>query len=99
MRAIAQGRRWYLIDNPEAWLRTVALNHARNRARRTRVFTRLRLRCPARPRPLEPSPERVAVEAALAHLKPDLRVVVAMHMWPTCPLPRSRPSSSCRWGR
>ena len=30
VRAIAQGDRWPGVEKPEAWLRTVALNHLRN---------------------------------------------------------------------
>ena len=33
-RAVAQGRRFDRLDNPEAWLRTVAVNLARTRHRR-----------------------------------------------------------------
>ena len=40
-RAVAGGARWRDVDNPEAWLRTVALNVIRRRWRRAKIFTRL----------------------------------------------------------
>ncbi len=38
-RAVAAGDRFRRVDNPEAWLRTVALNVLRRRWRRSRLFT------------------------------------------------------------
>ncbi len=37
-RAVAAGARFRRVDNPEAWLRTVALNVLRRRWRRARMF-------------------------------------------------------------
>ena len=37
-RAVAAGGRFRRVDNPEAWLRTVALNVIRRRWRRARMF-------------------------------------------------------------
>ena len=37
-RAVAAGDRFRRVDNPEAWLRTVALNVIRRRWRRARMF-------------------------------------------------------------
>jgi RNA polymerase sigma-70 factor (ECF subfamily) len=48
-RAVAAGDRFRRVDNPEAWLRTVALNVVRRRWRRARMFSVLapRLATPA----------------------------------------------------
>ena len=43
-RAVAAGRKWRRVSNREAWLRTVAVNHARTRARRRKLFQRARPR-------------------------------------------------------
>lgn len=40
-RAVASGERFRRVDNPEAWLRTVALNVVRRRWRRARLFRTL----------------------------------------------------------
>ena len=74
--------RWEAVrhyDNPEAWVRTVALRLYLSQERRNRLFHR---RAPLL-QPAEsaagPSPDRVAVEAALAALPAQQRVVVVMH--------------------
>jgi RNA polymerase sigma-70 factor (ECF subfamily) len=79
VKAVGQGSNWEAVDNPEAWLRTVALNHLRTRWRRGQLLRRLLPQVPGPVRPLEPSPDRLAVEAALAQLKTSLRTVVVLH--------------------
>ena len=44
--ALGKGRAFAKLDNPEAWLRTVALNHVRNRWRHTDVARRFRTKVP-----------------------------------------------------
>jgi RNA polymerase sigma factor (sigma-70 family) len=66
-------------DNPEAWVRTVALRLYLSHERRSRLFHR---RAPILQAPAVgdgPSPDRVAVEAALAQLPLDQRVVVVLY--------------------
>ncbi|MEJ7775223.1 MAG: sigma factor, partial [Nocardioidaceae bacterium] len=41
VRAIGRARQFVTLDNPEAWLRTVALNHIRNRWRHLTVVRRV----------------------------------------------------------
>ena len=74
--------RWQSVqhyDNPEAWVRTVALRLYLSHERRSRLFHR---RAPILQTPAAgegPSPDRVAVEAALAQLPAHQRVVVVLH--------------------
>jgi RNA polymerase sigma-70 factor (ECF subfamily) len=79
-RALARPSRLRGVDNPEAWLRTVAMNIARSRHRRRSIFARL-----ARTGHLTPSdvpaisPDRVALVAALQKLAPRVREAVVLH--------------------
>ncbi|BEP12689.1 SigE family RNA polymerase sigma factor [Acidothermaceae bacterium B102] len=74
--------RWDAVqhyDNPEAWVRTVALRLYLSHERRARLFHR---RAPILQSPAVgegPSPDRVVVEAALAQLPAQQRVVVVLH--------------------
>jgi len=79
VKAIGQGSRFARLDNPEAWLRTVALNHLRNRWRHAKVFQKIMPKVPGSVTTLELSPDRVAVVAALARIPYELRLVVALH--------------------
>jgi RNA polymerase sigma-70 factor (ECF subfamily) len=80
VKAIAQGSRFAALDNPEAWLRTVAINHLRNRWRRTKLWSALvpKLRTEATTRPAI-SPDHVVVVEALRRLPQELREAVALH--------------------
>ena len=79
VRAIQQGDRWRRIGNPEAWLRTVALNHVRNRFRHLNVVRRLSRQVPGSEAELELAPDHVDLVDALRRLKPGLREVVVLH--------------------
>jgi len=79
VKAIRMGSRFDRVINPEAWLRTVAINGQRTRWRRTTVLRRLLPRVPGPVRPVEPTPERLAVADALATLRPEWRMVVVLH--------------------
>ena len=46
VKALGKGGGFEQVDNPEAWLRTVALNHVRNRWRHAEVVRRLRTKVP-----------------------------------------------------
>lgn len=79
VRAIAQGGAFRRTDNPEAWLRQVAVNLARSRWRRMKKYAGLvpRLAEPATAPDL--SPDHVALLAALQRLPQPQREAIAMH--------------------
>jgi RNA polymerase sigma factor (sigma-70 family) len=79
VKALGLGRRWAGVDNPEAWLRTAALNHLRNRWRHLSVVRRLSAQVPGPRQVVELGPDHVALVEALRKLKPDLRQAVALH--------------------
>jgi RNA polymerase sigma-70 factor (ECF subfamily) len=81
-RALARPGRLRRLDNPEAWLRTVAINVARSRHRRRAVLDRLvSSRLAAHPEPVAPglSPDHVALVAALQRLPRVVRETVVLH--------------------
>ncbi|MGZ4664797.1 MAG: RNA polymerase sigma factor, partial [Frankiaceae bacterium] len=79
VRAIDHADRLRRVDNPEAWLRTVAVNLYRSRWRRIRRYASLA------PRLAEVAPEtddgadRVALLAALRALPAPQREAIALH--------------------
>ncbi len=80
-RAVSKRRTFERLDNPEAWLRTVAVNQVRSRYRRRRVGERLI----GRAQPVEParrpdlSEDRMALVAALRALPDNQRETLALH--------------------
>ena len=83
VRAVAQGRRFAHVENPEAWLRTVAVNQARTRHRRRRLGEVLHLTRGREVR-LEVSPSvasdtHVVLVAALQQLPANQREAIALH--------------------
>lgn len=78
VKAIRQGRAFDKVVNPEAWLRTVALNHQRNRWRHAKVMRKFLPVVPGSQSTLELSPNHVAVMQALAQLDLDQRLVVVL---------------------
>ncbi|MGY0005320.1 RNA polymerase sigma factor [Micromonospora sp. I033] len=82
VRALARPGRFREVVNPEAWLRTVALNVARSRHRR-RVLLHGLVRSgrlgPARPSSPALSPDHVALVAALQRLPRPAREAVVLH--------------------
>ena len=60
-------------------MRTVALNHVRNRWRHGEVVRRLRTKVPGPTPGAEVGPEHVALVNALAQLDPPHRTVVVLH--------------------
>ncbi|WP_307804004.1 sigma-70 family RNA polymerase sigma factor [Micromonospora echinofusca] len=82
VRVLARPGRLRQVDNPEAWLRTIALNVARSRYRRRAVFDRLvrsgRLAPTGQGVP-ELSPDHVALVAALQRLPRATREAVVLH--------------------
>jgi RNA polymerase sigma-70 factor (ECF subfamily) len=79
-RAVNSRRAFLAADNPEAWLRTVAVNVVRTRWRRARLFRQ------ATPRLVEHHPayddlpaDRLALLAALRQLPVAQREAIALH--------------------
>ncbi len=78
VRAYAAGSRFTRVDNPEAWLRTTAVNLHRNRWRKMRNFGRIKHRITAPP-DLPGLEEHLEVVDALRQLPENLRVVLVLH--------------------
>lgn len=78
VRAAAAGQRFLRVDNPEAWLRTTAINLHRNRWRKLRNFTAVRSQL-ATPVDLPGLEDHLAVMEALRKLPAIHREVLALH--------------------
>ncbi|MFF5070568.1 sigma-70 family RNA polymerase sigma factor [Micromonospora olivasterospora] len=78
-RALAAPRRFAGLDNPEAWLRRVAVNVARSRHRRRRVLDGLLRRIGPPPVVADTAPEHLALLAALRRLPEGQRYALALH--------------------
>src|SRR5262245_29953763 len=79
---VAYGRRGRVsrLDCPEAWLRTVVVNLARRRFRRSATLDRLLRRQSTEPAPdTLPPGEHVDLHVAIRRLDEDLRSVVVLH--------------------
>ena len=70
---------WRSVANPEAWVRTVALNRVRSGWRHAAVAQRHRRDLPGPQGDVEVGPEHVALVRALGALDGDQRVVVVLH--------------------
>lgn len=79
VRAIAQGAEFRRTDNPEAWLRHVAVNLARSRWRRLKKYAGLMPRLAEPTSTPDLSPDHVTLMAALERLPRGQREVIAMH--------------------
>jgi len=81
VRALNRPGRVRQLDNPEAWLRTVALNAARSQHRRRVLFDRLLRSGRLHRQSSEPelSPDHVALVAALQRLPRAIRETVVLH--------------------
>lgn len=77
-RAVAAGDRFGRLDNPEAWLRTVALNVVRRRWRRARRFSAVSPKVAAPSDVPGVSEDHVAVVEALRALPFQQRETVAL---------------------
>ncbi|GIG90476.1 RNA polymerase sigma factor [Plantactinospora endophytica] len=78
-RALTTPRRFARLDNPEAWLRRVAVNIARTRHRRHRLLAGLLHRIGPPPVVADRSPEHLALLAALRQLPQGQRHALALH--------------------
>lgn len=83
VRALMFPQRFATLDNPEAWLRRVAVNLARSRHRRRRILARLlpRLAAPVEAERLiaDSSTAHVALMRALRDLPDGQRHAIALH--------------------
>jgi RNA polymerase sigma-70 factor (ECF subfamily) len=77
--AIRRQRQLAKVTNPEAWVRTVALNRLRSGWRHAGIVRKYQADVPGAQAPVEVGPDHVAIVAALAGLPPDLRRVVVLH--------------------
>ena len=88
VRAVASRRTFDAAENPEAWLRTVAVNLARSRFRRRKLGERLHLaaRPPQAARHPEMSADRLALVSAMAALPFAQREALALHYFADLPV-------------
>lgn len=86
VRALAAPRGFAELDNPEAWLRRVAINLARTRWRRRRVLDRLLHRVAPDPVVADPSPEHIVLMDALRELPDGQRHALALHYLSDLPI-------------
>jgi RNA polymerase sigma factor (sigma-70 family) len=77
--ALRKQRDFRKVANPEAWIRTAALNHLRSRWRHASVVRRYQPRVPGPQIPVEVGPEHVAIVTALAQVDADQREAVVLH--------------------
>ncbi|HEX2355641.1 MAG TPA: sigma-70 family RNA polymerase sigma factor [Micromonosporaceae bacterium] len=87
-RALARPKGLSDVDNPEAWLRTVAINVVRRRWRRRKLLDAilLRDRPVARVVQAPPGPERADLRDALATLPQTFREVIVLHYFADLPV-------------
>lgn len=67
------------VDNPEAWIRTLALNRLRGGWRHAAVVRRYQAKVPGPQAAVEVGPEHVALVAALSQLDHGQREVIVLH--------------------
>jgi RNA polymerase sigma factor (sigma-70 family) len=77
--AIRKSREFRRVSNPEAWIRTVALNRLRAGWRHTAVVRKYQARVPAPQGAVEVGPEHVAIVTALGELPAEQRKLVVLH--------------------
>ena len=67
------------LHNPEAWVRTVALNRVRHGWRHASVVRRYQVKVPGPLGPVDVGPEHVAIVTALKQVDADQREAVVLH--------------------
>lgn len=77
--AIRKRRQLGGVRNPEAWVRTVAVNQVRGGWRHAAVVRRYGAKVPGPQVSADVGPDHVALVTALAQLDEDQRVVVVLH--------------------
>jgi RNA polymerase sigma-70 factor (ECF subfamily) len=79
--ALRRQRELARVHNPEAWLRTVAMNRVRGGWRHAAVVRKYQARVPGPQAPVEVGPQHVALVAALSELDAEQRrIVVLRHL-------------------
>jgi RNA polymerase sigma-70 factor (ECF subfamily) len=78
-RAVNSSRSFLAADNPEAWLRTVAVNVTRTRWRRSRFFRDVSTRLAGAESYDDLPEDRLALLAALRRLPAAQREAIALH--------------------
>jgi RNA polymerase sigma-70 factor (sigma-E family) len=86
VRALAAPRSFTELDNPESWLRRVAVNVARSRHRRRVTLDRLLRRAGPSPVVPDPSPEHLALMAAMRRLPMGQRHALALYYLADLPI-------------
>jgi RNA polymerase sigma-70 factor (ECF subfamily) len=77
--AVRKHRQLAKVHNPEAWIRTTAVNHLRGGWRHAAVVRKYQPRVPGPQAPVEIGPEHVAIVTALAQVDEGQRAVVVLH--------------------
>jgi RNA polymerase sigma-70 factor, ECF subfamily len=77
--AVTKRRELAEVDNPEAWLRTVAHNRLRNGWRHSAIVRKYQAAVPGPQTDPASLSDHVAIMTALAALDPDQRRVVVLH--------------------
>jgi RNA polymerase sigma factor (sigma-70 family) len=87
VKLLASPRQISMLSNPEAWLRTVAVNLTRSRQRRGKVLQRLLGRVRAGPVDVPgANPDHVALMTALRTLPAGQREAIALHYLADLPI-------------
>jgi RNA polymerase sigma-70 factor (sigma-E family) len=77
--ALRKQRQLADVHNPEAWIRTIAVNHLRSRWRHAAVVRKYQPRVPGPQASVDVGPEHVAIVRALTAVDDDQRRVVVLH--------------------
>jgi RNA polymerase sigma factor (sigma-70 family) len=77
--ALRKARQLSRVGNPEAWIRTVALNRLRSGWRHAAVVRKYQAQVPGPGPELAVGPEHADLMAALNHLDADQRLLVVLH--------------------
>jgi RNA polymerase sigma-70 factor (ECF subfamily) len=77
--ALRKQRTLATVHNPEAWVRTTAVNHLRSRWRHAAVVRKYQPRIPGPQETIQVGPEHVAIVNALAQVDVSQREVVVLH--------------------
>lgn len=79
VQTLRHRREFAEVRSPEGWLRTVAVNHLRNRWRHAQTVRRLQVKVPGPQLALDLGPDHVVLVAALQRLDPTSREVIVLH--------------------
>lgn len=77
--ALRKHRTLATVQNPEAWVRTAAINHLRSRWRHAAVVRKYQPRVRGPQQPIQVGPGHVAIVTALAQVDASQREVVVLH--------------------